>query len=113
MIALSIAVAGMNAFFPLFEKRLGIIIFCFGLFHGLGFSSALTELGLSGSLLVTALLGFNIGVEIGQIVVLICFFPLCFVLSRRKFYTRYIFHPASLIIIVIALKWFVERAWGR
>ena len=112
MIALSIAVAALNSFFPLFEKRLDIIIFCFGLFHGLGFSSALTELGLTGSLLVTALFGFNIGVELGQVVVLGCFFPVCYLLSKKEFYTNYVFHPASLLIIVVALKWFVERAWG-
>ena len=112
MIALSIVIAGLNIFLPIFGKRLGFIIFGFGLFHGLGFSSALTELGLTGSLLVTALFGFNIGVELGQIVVLFIFFPICYLLSKKDFYPGYVFRPASVVIILIAFKWFVERAFG-
>jgi hypothetical protein len=85
------------------------VTFGFGLIHGLGFSSALRELGLPPRALVGPLVGFNLGVEIGQLVIVLPLLPLVLWLRRRQpLWTR-----ASLatnaVVALIAGAWFVQR----
>src|SRR4051794_3160271 len=90
------------------DRRRWIWSFGFGLVHGLGFASALTELGLKGAELVRALVGFNLGVEIGQLIFVAAFLPALTWLSRgsgAKLTPRI----ASLAVAAVGTYWLVER----
>ena len=89
-------------------SRIGII-FCFGLLHGLGFANMFTELGLEGSDYLINLFSFNIGVEIGQLIVLAPFILIRPILSRISWYRLIISIPASIMIALVGIKMFVER----
>ena len=65
-IALSVILAALNNIFPLFQRRRWMVAFSFGLIHGFGFASVLADLGLPRDALLLALVGFNVGVELGQ-----------------------------------------------
>lgn len=93
------------------------VVFVFGLLHGLGFAGVLSEIGLPDGQFVTALISFNVGVELGQLcVILICFLAvgLCFLavglwLRNTQYYDRWVKIPGSLIIAIVATYWFLER----
>lgn len=87
-----------------------IIIFLFGLLHGMGFAGVLHELGLPEGQLATALISFNVGVELGQIAVILLAFLLVGVWFRTKsWYRNIIVIPFSLMIAVVGFYWFIER----
>ncbi|MEX0969691.1 MAG: HupE/UreJ family protein [Paracoccaceae bacterium] len=113
LIALSIAyVAIENVIFNKLTRWRPALIFAFGLLHGLGFAGVLQEFGLSEGNEVAGLIGFNIGVELGQItVVALCFIAVGFWFGRKPWYRAAITIPASLAIAVVGLYWFVERAF--
>jgi hypothetical protein len=83
----------------------------FGLVHGLGFANVLRDLGLPSRGLVSSLLAFNIGVEIGQICIVALFFPLTLWLARQSFQRAAVLTASSLILLA-GLGWFIERAFG-
>ena len=74
-IALSVILAALNNLYPLFQRRRWMVAFAFGLIHGFGFASVLADLGLPRDALLLALVGFNIGVEAGQLVIVSVFLP--------------------------------------
>jgi uncharacterized membrane protein len=87
-----------------------VLVFIFGLIHGLGFASALNETGLPRNKFFTAILSFNAGVELGQIAVIILVFGLFIIPFRQKnWYKKIIVYPLSVMIGLIALYWTVER----
>lgn len=87
-----------------------VIIFLFGLIHGLGFAGVLKELGLPQSQFVNALICFNVGVELGQVtVVLIAYCAVGLWFQSKKWYRERIIIPGSLIIAVIASYWTIQR----
>ncbi len=87
-----------------------VVVFAFGLLHGLGFASVLSDFGLGASHFVPKLIGFNIGVEIGQIaVILVAFLALGWMFARYDWYKRRIANPVSIAIALIALFWVFER----
>lgn len=112
IIALSIVVMGINNIWPFFDKKSWLIIFLFGLFHGLGFASVMGHLPFRMEDLVTVVLNFNIGVELGQVLIVIVVFPILFVLRRWTGYPRWILHAGSTLVAIIAAYWFVERAFA-
>ena len=83
----------------------------FGLVHGFGFANALGELGLTGSALVAPLVGFNLGVEAGQLVAVAVFLPVAFVLRRTTFYRHGVVPVGSVGIALVAMAWLVDRAF--
>ncbi len=85
--------------------------FLFGLIHGFGFASVLTALGLPTQSLALSLVGFNVGVEVGQLVIVGTFLPMAFLLRKSKFYQVIVFRGGSWIALFVALGWFVERAF--
>ena len=111
VIAASVVVAASNNLIPIFAGRDWLIIFCFGLFHGLGFASVLGHLTFSQQSLVIVLFGFNVGVEIGQLGIVCISFPILFALRKKNFYSPVFIKLGSIIIGIIALKWFIERAF--
>ncbi len=86
------------------------VVFIFGLLHGLGFASVLSDFGLGASHFVPKLIGFNIGVEIGQLAVIAAAFLAFGVLfGKAPWYFRRIAAPVSIAISVIAFFWVLER----
>ena len=83
----------------------------FGLIHGFGFASVLADLGLPSSALVLALVGFNVGVELGQLAVVGAFLPVAFALRRTAFYRTGVVAGGSWVIGALASWWLVQRAF--
>ena len=111
-IAASVVLAALNNVFPLFHGRRWIVAFAFGLIHGFGFASVLTELGLPRDALVLALVGFNLGVECGQLAIVALFLPLAYSVRASTFYRRTVMMGGSLAIAGIAGIWLAERLFG-
>lgn len=87
-----------------------LLIFLFGLLHGLGFASVLTEIGLSPNYFATGLIAFNVGVEFGQLsVIATCFLAVGLWFRNKPWYRQRITIPASILIASIACYWFIER----
>ena len=114
LIALSIIyVAAENIFSPKLKKsRIGIV-FLFGLVHGLGFASSLSEMGLPRNAYLTSLITFNVGVELGQVtVILAAWFLLAKWFANKSYYSSRVVIPLSCVIIAIAGFWTVERIFS-
>lgn len=112
MIAGSIVFVALNNIFPKFRESNWLIIFGFGLFHGLGFASVMADIPFRMQNLWKVLINFNIGVEIGQVaVVLVCFFIL-YTFRKTNFYIPCILRLGSALAAFIATFWFIERAFG-
>ncbi|MDO9106411.1 MAG: HupE/UreJ family protein [Methylovulum sp.] len=109
-IAASVLLAALNNIYPLISKRIWLVAFGFGLIHGLGFASVLNDLGLPGSSLMVALVGFNLGVEAGQFAIVSVFLPLAFLSRRSWFYQRLTLNFGSVLIAAIALFWLLDRS---
>jgi uncharacterized membrane protein len=87
-----------------------LLVFCFGLIHGLGFASALSETGLPRNNFYTSIIAFNAGVELGQIAIIAGVYLLLIVpFGQRTWYRKLIVYPLSFLIACIALYWTVER----
>ena len=113
IIAASIAfVALENIFFPTYHPRRLIIVFVFGLIHGLGFAGALSDLNLDPSILIFSLIGFNLGVEGGQLAVIILSFIGVYRFKNEDSYRKGIVIPLSFIIAVLGTYWAIERVWN-
>ena len=110
-IAASVVLAALNNVWPLFQGRRWLVAFVFGLIHGFGFATVLADLGLPQDALVLALVGFNIGVELGQLAIVAVFLPLAFWLRRTPFYGRGVRVGGSLLIALLAAVWLAERAF--
>ena len=111
LIALSISYVALET---LWHTRMGwsrlIIIFAFGLLHGLGFASVLMEIGLNQRHFIIGLVAFNVGVEIGQLVVICAAYLFIGILFfKTRFYRSFVQIPLSLVIGAIGGWWFIER----
>lgn len=115
LIALSIAYIGLENIFAhkLKSSRL-VLVFAFGLLHGLGFASVLAEFGMPESAYATALVGFNLGVELGQLIILTsAYFGITYWFKNRQHFHNYITVPGSLIIGITGLYWTYDRfSWA-
>jgi hypothetical protein len=111
VIAASVVAAALNNVWPRVVGRLWMLAFGFGLVHGFGFASVLADLGLPSGALALALVGFNVGVELGQLAIVLVFLPLAFALRRSGFYRRWVMVAGSIFIALLAGVWFVERAF--
>jgi hypothetical protein len=89
-----------------------MVVFCFGLIHGLGFASALKELGLPKGNFFAALISFNVGVELGQLTVIAAAAALTVWFWAKPWYRKAIVIPGSAIIAAIGLFWAGQRALG-
>lgn len=111
IIAASIAVAALDIIFPIFKGKIGWVVFIFGLFHGFGFASVLVKLGVLGEHMALSLFGFNLGVEIGQVVVIGIIFPAIYFFRRYAFYPNIIMRYGAVTMIFAAAFWFFERVF--
>lgn len=111
LIALSIAyIAFENIVMQRITPWRTLVVFAFGLLHGLGFASVLGDIGLSPGHMARSLVAFNIGVELGQISVIAVAYALVgYWFGSKPWYRARIAIPASAVIGLIGLYWFVER----
>ena len=110
IIAASIAVVALeNIFFPNYRHSRLFIVFFFGLIHGLGFAGALSAFDLDPTSLVIGLLGFNVGVEFGQLAVIAIVFALTFWLKDETKYRKLAVVPCSTLIALMGIYWTIER----
>ena len=108
-IAFSIIVTALHNLFPVIKLPTGVVVFLFGLIHGFGFANVLLDWGLSSVSLAISLLGFNVGVELGQLVIVLVFLPIAFLIRGTDFYRKVFLIGGSIVIVVIAAIWFAER----
>lgn len=113
VIALSIAAVALeNIFHPRYTSWRLLIVFVFGLVHGLGFAGALKDLDLPASSLAVGLVGFNIGVEAAQLAVIaLAFFATAWLREAAR-YRRFVVIPGSTLIALAGIYWAIERALG-
>jgi len=110
VIALSIVYIAIENFFVQESDQRWLISFAFGLMHGFGFANVLTELGLPPRGLIPSLLSFNVGVEIGQLAIVLVTFPcVLFVLKTR--WRKQFIYATSACILLFGTAWFVQRAF--
>lgn len=111
LIALSIVyIAIENIFRPSLTRLRIAVVFGFGLLHGLGFASVLGDIGLSTGRFLTSLVSFNVGVELGQLsIVLAAYLAIGIWFGQKPWYRRRIVIPASLLIGLVGLWWTFER----
>ena len=114
LIALSIAYVGIeNMLTRELKPWRVLVVFLFGLLHGMGFAGVLLELGLPESEFLTALITFNVGVEFGQISVILVALILVGWLSKKpELYRKFVVLPGSLVISITGLFWTWQRIFG-
>lgn len=113
LIALSIAyVAIENLLTTTLRPRRALLVFGFGLLHGLGFAGVLVDLGLPQGEFASGLIAFNVGVELGQLAVVALAFLCIGWFRNRDWYRPYIVLPLSALIALIGVYWALERGIG-
>ncbi len=111
-IAVSVLFTALNNLYPIVKHKAWIMAFLFGLIHGFGFANVLHELIVKNSDFISMLLGFNLGVEIGQMAIVAALLPLFYFLRKSKFYKYIILYGFSFAAAVIAFIWALQRAFG-
>ena len=111
LIAASIVYVGIENIFANGRSRWRLpIVFGFGLLHGLGFASVLSDIGLDPAIFVTGLIGFNVGVELGQLaVILVAYLAVGMWFGQKPWYRLFVAIPISLVISAIGAWWLIER----
>ena len=108
-IAVTIVLAAIDNVWPIFRGRRGLVTFLFGLIHGFGFASVLGELNLDTSQFAWALLQFNLGLEIGQLMIVVLVTGLLYLARHQRAYPLWVIRGGSAAAIVVATLWFIER----
>jgi hydrogenase/urease accessory protein HupE len=110
IIAASIAIVALeNIFRPTYGKFRLLLVFIFGLIHGLGFAQRLIDERIPEGSVVSALLGFNVGVELGQLAVIGLAVAATFWIKDEDEYRRWVVIPASALIAIAGIAWAIQR----
>ncbi|REJ75799.1 MAG: HupE/UreJ family protein [Acidobacteria bacterium] len=112
VIALSIVLVAVNNITGTVRDGSLTIVLVLGLFHGLGFASVMGHLPFRVVDLLRSVVAFNIGVELGQIAIVLVIFPILYLLRERDLYRPLVLQGASAVLILIAGWWFVQRAFA-
>lgn len=91
-------------------NREWVLAFVFGLFHGMGFASLVESLEISRSTQLVSLLGRNVGIEIGQFVVILLVFPGLYLLRRTRYFQPF-FIVSSIVLAIVSVGWSFERVF--
>ncbi|TDR43872.1 HupE/UreJ protein [Tahibacter aquaticus] len=110
IIALSVLLTAVDNLVPFLPARRWTVAFAFGLIHGFGFASVLADLELPRSALALSLVGFNVGVELGQLAVVAVLIPLAYLLRRSLLYQPVVLRGGSVAIGLLAAGWLAERS---
>ncbi len=108
-IAVTIILAALDNVLPIFPVRRVVVTFFFGLIHGFGFAAVLSELNLPRAAFAWALLQFNVGLELGQLLIVAAATTVLFTLRQWRGYARVVIGGGSLVAIVIGALWLIER----
>lgn len=111
LIALSIVFLALeNIFYNQVKPWRMLVVFLFGLVHGMGFASVLSELGIPRYAFLSGLVAFNVGVELGQVtIILVMYLLVARSFGQANWYRRRIVVPASVLIGIVASYWTIER----
>ena len=112
LIAITIIITAINNIFNLFSVKIWKLAFGFGLIHGFGFANVLRELVNNKTDFISLLVGFNIGVEIGQLAIIAVILPILYLFRKSKYYRFFILKLFSFFVLVIATIWAIERSFG-
>lgn len=110
IIALSVLLTAIDNVVPFLPSRRWTIAFAFGLIHGFGFASVLADLELPRGALALSLVGFNVGVELGQLALVAVLIPLAYLLRRTALYPSAVLRGGSVAIGLLAAGWLAERS---
>lgn len=108
-IAVTIILAALDNVWPIFPVRRVVVTFCFGLIHGFGFAGVLGELNLPSGAFVRALLQFNVGLELGQLLVVVAATTLLFLVRLWPRYRSLVIRGGSLAAMLVGALWLIER----
>ncbi|MDE2094628.1 MAG: HupE/UreJ family protein, partial [Burkholderiales bacterium] len=108
-IAVTIILAALDNVWPIFPVRRAVVAFLFGLVHGFGFAGVLAELNLPTMQFVWALLQFNVGLELGQLMIVVSVTGALFLLRKRPQYRGWAIRGGSLAAMVVGALWLIER----
>ena len=108
-IAVTIVLAALDNVWPIFPVPRVVVTFGFGLIHGFGFAGVLSELNLPTGQFALALLQFNVGLELGQLIVVIGVATLLFLMRERPKYRAWVVQGGSAAAILIGGLWLIER----
>ena len=111
MIALSIIICAINNLKPILPVSRWSLAFGFGLIHGFGFANALIDLGIESKKSMLPLLGFNLGIETGQLAIVILVLPIIYIIRHSTIFHIWIFKGGSIASILIACGWMLERTF--
>jgi hypothetical protein len=108
-IALTVILAALDNVWPIFPVRRVVVTFCFGLIHGFGFAGVLAELNLPTSAFALALLEFNVGLEAGQLMIVLGATTLLFLLRGSPGYRPGLVRGGSFAAMLVGTLWLIER----
>ena len=108
-IAVTIVLAALDNLMPIFRGRRTVVTFVFGLIHGFGFASVLGELDLPTGQFAWALFQFNLGIELGQLCIVVVAVTALFAFRHRAWYPTAVIRGGSLVAIALGALWFIER----
>lgn len=109
VIAFSIIVCAINNLKPILPLSRWSLAFGFGLIHGFGFANALIDLGIESKKSIFPLLGFNLGIETGQLAIVILVLPTIYIIRHSTIFRIWVFKGGSIASILIACGWMFER----
>lgn len=110
VIALSVVVAGINIAYPLFDRYRWLLALTFGLIHGFGFANVLNDLMLPQKNFVVNLLAFNVGVELGQLAIVVALLPLLYYIRRQHVIQRLFRLGGATAITCTGIFWCISRS---
>ena len=108
LIAVTILISAFHAYRPIYPQKETLVAGGFGMIHGLAFAETLTNLQLSTKQMVLSILGFNIGIELMQLLIILIAFPILFLLSKTRHYTL-IRKVGAVLMMILAFAWLMER----
>jgi hypothetical protein len=95
---------------PILPRQRSLVAFIFGLIHGFGFAGAMLDLELARTNLAVSLIGFNLGVELGQLLLVLLLLPILYSMRSTWIYARLALNTGSLAITAVAIGWLIERS---
>lgn len=108
-IAVTIVLAALDNLTPIFRGRRTVVTFLFGLIHGFGFASVLGELDLPTGQFAWALFQFNLGIELGQLCIVVVAVTALFAFRHQSWYPAVVIRGGSVVAIALGALWFIER----
>lgn len=109
-IAVTILLAALNNIYPIIQRRLWLIAFAFGLIHGFGFANVLIDMALPPVHLAVALAGFNLGVEAGQLSIVLLLLPVLYLYRQERWFKHTVLYGGSGAISMFAVMWIIQRS---